>query len=177
MKKCEIEYLKEVLKTIGRCQIVDVREPAEYESEHIEGSLSLPLSTLHLDAAQFLRKDKPIYLLCRSGNRACQASDKLEKLGFSDLFVVEGGLQAWMRAGKKVLSGSRKVWSMDRQVRFAAGSLVMTGVLLSKFIHPYWIGLSAFVAAGLIFSGVTDTCGMAMFLAKMPWNKKKASYK
>ncbi len=121
-----------------------------------------------------LRKDQPLYILCRSGNRACKAADQLEKMGFSELIVVDGGLQAWMEAGKQVIRGERKVWGLDRQVRLTAGSLVMAGILLSKFTHPYWIGLSAFVAAGLIFSGVTDTCGMAMLLARMPWNKGKA---
>ena len=151
-----------------------MREPAEFESERIEGVLSLPLSTLGEKTLRTLDKTRPLYLLCRSGNRACKAADQLAKLGFSDLTIVEGGLQAWVNAGKHVFRGSRRVWSLDRQVRFAAGSLVMAGILLSKFVHPYWAGLSAFVAAGLIFSGITDTCGMAMLLARMPWNKKKA---
>ena len=173
MKKCQVEDLEEILKKTEECQIIDVREPAEFDSERIEGVVSLPLSNLREDTVRGLRKDKPLYLLCRSGNRACKAADQLEKFGFSDLTVVDGGLQSWVDAGKQVFRGPRRVWSLDRQVRFAAGSLVMAGVILSRLVHPYWVGLSVFVAAGLIFSGITDTCGMAMLLARMPWNTKK----
>lgn len=172
MKKCRIEDLEEILKT-ENCQVIDVREAAEFESERIAGAVSLPLSSLRENTVTSLRKDKPLYLICRSGSRACKAAGQLEKFGFSDLQVIDGGLQSWVDAGKQVLRGPRRMWSLDRQVRFAAGSLVMIGVFLSKFVHPYWIGLSAFVAAGLIFSGITDTCGMAMLLARMPWNAKK----
>ena len=57
------------------------------------------------------------------------------------------------------------------QVRIAAGTLVLVGSALGAFVSPYFIGLSAFVGAGLIFAGITDTCGMGMMLARMPWNQ------
>lgn len=174
MKKCQVEDFERVLKKNENCQAVDVREPAEFESERIEGVVSLPLSNLREDRVTAFIKDKPLYLICRSGNRACKAADQLEKFGFLDLYVVEGGLELWAEAGKPVLRGTRRIWSLDRQVRFAAGALVLAGVLLAKLVHPYCVGLSVFVAAGLIFSGITDTCGMAMLLARMPWNKKKS---
>jgi hypothetical protein len=65
----------------------------------------------------------------------------------------------------------KKAISLERQVRIAAGSLVLLGVIGSLLIHPYVIGLSAFVGAGLLFAGITDTCGMGMLLARMPWNR------
>ncbi len=65
----------------------------------------------------------------------------------------------------------KKTISLERQVRIAAGTLVLVGSALGAFVHPYWIGLAAFAGAGLVFAGVTDTCGMAMFLARMPWNQ------
>lgn len=171
MKKCGIHDLERALSANGHFQGIDVREPAEFESERIGAFLSLPLSALGREAAGKLDKNKPLYVLCRSGNRACKAADRLQELGFSDINVIEGGLEAWAQAGKPVVRGSRRVWSLDRQVRFAAGCLVIAGVALSKLAHPYWIGISLFVGAGLVFSGVTDTCGMAMLLARMPWNK------
>jgi hypothetical protein len=61
--------------------------------------------------------------------------------------------------------------SLERQVRIAAGSLVVLGTVLGAFVHPAFLGLPAFVGAGLIFAGVTDTCGMGMLLARMPWNR------
>jgi rhodanese-related sulfurtransferase len=65
----------------------------------------------------------------------------------------------------------RKYVVKSRQVRIAAGALVFIGAVLGYFVHPYFIGLSAFVGAGLVFAGITDTCGMGMMIAKMPWNR------
>ena len=61
--------------------------------------------------------------------------------------------------------------SLERQVRIAAGLLVVIGSALGAFVDQRWIGLAAFVGTGLIFAGVTDTCGMAMLLGKLPWNQ------
>jgi len=113
--------------------------------------------------------------MCRSGNRAKQAAEKLTSKGFTDIHVIEGGMTAWAGANLPVIKGESKVWSLERQVRFAAGAFVLTGVLLSVFISPYLILLSAFVGAGLMFSAVTDTCGMGMALARMPWNQASRS--
>jgi hypothetical protein len=84
---------------------------------------------------------------------------------------VEGGTIACENAGLPLARGT-KVMSLERQVRIAAGSLVLTGIVLGWLVHPYLIGLSAFVGAGLVFAGVTDTCGMGMLLARMPWNTR-----
>jgi hypothetical protein len=64
--------------------------------------------------------------------------------------------------------------SLERQVRIAAGLLVLTGSLLTAFVHHYWIVLPAFIGSGLIFAGVTDSCAMGMMLARMPWNRARA---
>ena len=58
-----------------------------------------------------------------------------------------------------------------RQVQIAAGALILAGVILSVTVNPAFLGLSAFVGAGLTFAGVTGWCGMAHLLALMPWNK------
>jgi len=71
-----------------------------------------------------------------------------------------------------VVRGKKSI-PLERQVRIAAGFLVLLGAVLGFFVHPYFIGLSAFVGAGLMFAGITDTCGMALVLAKMPWNQVK----
>lgn len=83
---------------------------------------------------------------------------------------MEGGTQAWDLAGLPVSRG-KKAMSLERQVRIAAGFLVFLGAALGFFVHPYFIAISAFVGAGLMFAGITDTCGMGMMLAKMPWNQ------
>ncbi len=69
--------------------------------------------------------------------------------------------------------GTTKVISLERQVRIVAGSLVVIGVVLGYFVHPWFVGLSAFVGAGLVFAGITDFCGMGLLLAKFPWNAQK----
>ena len=83
---------------------------------------------------------------------------------------VEGGTSAWDEAGLPVERGKEAV-SLERQVRIAAGFLVFVGTTLGVVHHEYWLGIPAFVGAGLMFAGITDTCGMGMMLAKMPWNQ------
>ncbi len=172
MKKISFEQFEQEFKAGSDGQCLDVREPAEYaQTRHGQFDLC-SLSDLSEKSVASLQKTKTTYLLCRSGNRACQAADKLEKMGFTDLRVIEGGITAFETAGRPLIKGASKIWSLERQVRFAAGSLVLTGIVLAKTMHPGFIFLSGFVAAGLMFSAVTDTCGMAMVLARMPWNQK-----
>jgi rhodanese-related sulfurtransferase len=86
---------------------------------------------------------------------------------------VEGGTQSWVQARLPVVRGKKAI-SLERQVRIVAGLLVLIGALLSYFARPYWIALPTAVGAGLVFAGITDTCGMGMLLAKMPWNQVAA---
>ena len=113
---------------------------------------------------------EPLYVICRSGGRGRQACEKFLQAGFSNVVNVEGGTTACVEAGLPVVRG-RKAISLERQVRIAAGSLVLLGAVLGWFVHPAFVGLSAFVGAGLMFAGITDTCGMGMILARMPWNQ------
>ena len=171
MKKISVEqFEKEWVHADVQC--LDVREKAEYRQIRSEKFELHPLSQLSETSVNQLNKDKTTYLLCRSGNRACQAADRLEKMGFKDLRVIEGGIGAFELLGKPLLKSSGKTWSLERQVRFAAGVLVLTGIFLMYAVHPAGIALSAFVAGGLIFSALTDTCGMGLVLAQMPWNQK-----
>lgn len=150
---------------------LDVRTPVEFEEAHIEGSLLHPLSQLNAgEIQQHLTNDKSAYvIICRSGSRARQAAEKLAAAGLRDLYVLEGGILAWEDSGLPLIRGSKTI-SLERQVRIAAGTLVLVGALLGFFVHPAWMALSAVVGAGLIFAGITDTCGMGMILAQMPWN-------
>ena len=83
---------------------------------------------------------------------------------------MEGGTSAWQSAGLPVVKG-KQVMSLERQVRIAAGALVVLGAVIGHFVHPGGFALSAFVGAGLVFAGITDTCGMGMLIARMPWNR------
>lgn len=174
IKQASVNEINEMLGGGGECQVIDVREYSEFNSERVADAQLMPLSNFEKHADE-IDHAKPVYLMCRSGNRARQAAERLAKKGFTDVHVIEGGMLAWTAAGLPVVKGESKVWSLERQVRFAAGLLVVAGVILSLAVHPYLIALSAFVGAGLVFAAVTDTCGMAMILARMPWNQPKAA--
>jgi len=152
-------------------ELVDVRTPVEFREVHVTFARNIPLD--QLDAAKVASgrngSTGPLYMICRSGSRGKQACEKLAAAGLN-VVNVEGGTLAWDQAGLPVVRGKKAI-SLERQVRIAAGLLVLTGATLGYFVHPYWIGLAAFVGAGLTFAGITDTCGMGMMLAKLPWNQ------
>lgn len=166
----EAKDLKQA-REAGNVRLIDVRTPAEYGEVHIEGSLLMPLDRLDPSAVKAGSGD--CVLVCRSGKRAAQAMDKLEAAGCGNLRVLEGGVTAWEQAGLPVKRG-KAVMSLERQVRVAAGLLVLVGVALGVWVHPGFLGLAAFVGAGLTFAGLSDWCGMAMLLAKAPWNRGPA---
>ena len=157
----------------GKIHLVDVRTPAEHGEVHIAGSALMPLDRLDPEKVREQAAGRPCVLVCRSGKRAEQARQKLAASGCSPLAVLEGGVAAWEAAGLPVERG-RAVMSLERQVRIAAGLLVLTGVALGATVHPAFFGLIAFVGAGLVFAGITDWCGMGMLLARMPWNRRAA---
>ena len=155
----------------SKALLLDVRTPAEFEDAHIEGSVLHPLSALDPAAVAALARDKSAcVVVCRSGGRASQAAQKLAAAGISQLQVLEGGVAAWEKAGLPLIHGKKTI-SLERQVRIVAGAFVFTGAILGAFVHPGWIVLPAFVGAGLMFAGITDWCGMALLLARMPWNR------
>jgi len=161
-----------------KLHLLDVRTPAEHAEVHVPGIHLAPLD--RLDAAELadaigLTKDEALFIFCRSGSRAKQAAEKLEKSGYTQCSVVEGGTMAWAEAGLPVNRGTSKVMSLERQVRIAAGAIGLTGALLAQFVDPAFIWLSGFVGAGLMFAGITDTCAMGMLISKLPWNQHGVS--
>lgn len=151
-------------------QLVDVRENSEVDTLRVDGALNLPLSRLS-SLADRIDRARPVFLLCRSGARAAQAASALHALGVKDIRIVDGGLNAWTAAGKPVVRGTSRVWSMERQVRFTAGSIVAVGTAAGLMFDARFFILPAFVGAGLVFSAVTDTCTMALVLGRLPWNR------
>lgn len=149
--------------------LIDVRTPAEFEGLHAKGAINHPMESMDIEVLKF-RKEDLIHVICQAGGRSMKVCQKLEGVGFTNIVNVEGGTSAWHSAGQPVVEG-KKMMSLERQVRIAAGSLVVIGAAVGQFVHPGGFGLSAFVGAGLVFAGVTDTCGMGMMIAKMPWNR------
>jgi len=162
--------LHELLQRDPSHVLWDVRTPVEYREVHATGAQNLPLDRIDPDKLKQSRDARrPVFVICRSGSRGKQACEKLRTAGFTNVLNVEGGTLAWEQAGLPVVRGKKAI-SLERQVRIAAGAIVLVGVGLGLW-HPAFLGLSAFVGAGLIFSGVTDTCGMAVLLGRMPWNQ------
>lgn len=158
----------------GRAILVDIREADEFARSHIIGAQSQPLSTWE-KAHLSVDPDADVIFTCRSGMRTAGACDRLAARVSGDAFVLEGGLDAWAKAGLPIATNADAPMEIMRQVQIAAGSLVLIGVVLGFLVSPIWFGLSGFVGAGLTFAGISGFCGMARVLMLAPWNRVRAS--
>jgi len=161
--------------------LIDVRTPAEFGEVHVDFARNIPLDRLDSKQVGAMAGEGPVYVICKSGSRSQKACEKLEAAGLGRIVSVEGGTSACIEAGLPVVRG-RTVMSLERQVRIAAGALVALGAATAGLCpDPLWqkvgAGLAAFVGCGLVFAGITDTCGMGMMIAKMPWNQACGSAK
>lgn len=158
-------------------ELIDVRTPAEFREVHAEFARNIPLDRLDPKAVMEGRNgnaEEPLYLICRTDNRGKKACQKFLDAGFANVVNIAGGTLAWADLGLPVVRG-KKTMSLERQVRIAAGALALIGAVLALTVNIWFALLPAFIGAGLVFAGITDTCGMAMLLARMPWNQVKES--
>ena len=174
IKTITADELHRRIKDGEKIELLDVRTPAEFGEVHAFNARNQPLDSLN--PADYLARrngnsGEPIYIICRSGARGERACREFHKNGFETVVNVIGGTEAWVNAKLPVVRGQKSM-SLERQVRIAAGILVLGVVLLSAFSHPNWIWLSGLIGAGLIFAGITNTCGMGMLIARMPWNQR-----
>ncbi len=152
-------------------RLLDVRTPAEFETAHIPGSHNLPLDQLPAYVGALRDAPAPLVLVCQRGNRAREAAVLLRSGGReAGDRVLEGGVAAWEADGLPLVRG-RERWSLERQVRGVAGSLVLVGALGGLFVARPLAALAAFVGGGLVFSALSNTCGMANLLARLPYNQ------
>lgn len=172
MKNCSVEELRNSLNG-GSGQLIDVREPSEFAVGHVTGATNIPVSKLG-SRLKNVEHWLPLFVMCQTGRRSAKAQQELSAMGFTAVTDVTGGFAAWRNAGFAYARDANARWSLERQVRIAAGSLVLLGVLLAFIAHPVFIFISVLIGAGLVFSAATDTCAMGMLLAKMPWNKQAA---
>ena len=169
MKNLSVQQSAELLSQKNSIPLIDVRSPTEYGSVHAKGAVNHPMESLDLAKIPCSKEDE-IHVICQSGGRSMKVCQKLEAAGFTNSVNVEGGTSAWHAAGLPVVEG-KKVMSLERQVRIAAGSLVVIEIAIGQFVHPAGFGLSALIGAGLVFSAVTNICSMGKLIAKMPWNR------
>lgn len=151
--------------------LLDVRSPLEFEGEWIEGARLIPLDELDARLDE-ISGQMEVVVVCRTGVRATIAAEALARAG-RRARVLEGGMNAWRRARLPMREG-RKRLPVDRQVQLIAGLMVLTGVALGTLVNPWFLAMAAFFGAGLTFAGATGTCGMALLLMKMPWNRPLA---
>jgi rhodanese-related sulfurtransferase len=154
----------------GDTVMIDVREPAEVGRESVATARVAPLSSFN-PAALELGPAKRVVVLCASGIRSAKAGAQLAALGGREVVNLKGGIGAWKQAGLPVSTNSAAPLPLMRQVQLVAGGLILLGAALGAFVHPWFFALCAFVGAGLFFAGATGWCGMAMLLARLPYNR------
>ena len=148
--------------------LVDIRGADEHARECIAGARNCRVGELtKLDAAA-----APVVFYCRSGNRTAVNAARLAAAAPCEAYMIDGGIDAWKRAGLPIKADRSQPIEIQRQVLLTAGSLVLLGVLLGQFAHPVFYALAGFVGAGLMFAGLTGWCGMAKLLGLMPWNRR-----
>ena len=152
--------------------LIDIREADEHAREKVIGARHLPLSKLD-EADLGLHAGKPVIFHCKSGARTMNNASRLAQKagGACEAFIVEGGLDAWKKAGLPVATDRRQPLELQRQVQIGAGSLAFLGTMLGVMVSPWFLVVPAFVGAGLMTAGVTGFCGMAQLLIRAPWNK------
>ena len=153
--------------------LLDVRSPVEHSAAHISGTKLIPLDELNPGSLEKERGTDgvPIYVICQSGGRAKRAVEKLRGAGVKECVLLEGGIQAWMDAGLPVIRGESRVLPLMRQVQIIIGLISASGALLALAINPRFAIIPLLTGCGLLFAGITGFCGLAVLLARMPWNK------
>lgn len=151
--------------------LIDVREAVEYARERIAGAKLFPLSQFSASKIEQYLDNKPFILYCQSSNRSYQAAQKLLEAGNSEITHLQGGLNEWKQQGYATKINKNAPIPIMRQVQIVAGSLVFIGTILGAFVSPWFLILSGFVGAGLIFAGISGTCMMANLLMKLPYNQ------
>ncbi|MFE5188730.1 rhodanese-like domain-containing protein [Streptomyces sp. NPDC056628] len=159
--------------------IIDVRTPGEYAGGHLPGALNIPLDQIQraLPDIRHAADRGDILVVCASGARSENAGRILAEHGVTAA-TLSGGTGAWAADGHELhrpQGAARATWGMERQVRLTAGVLVLLGLLLGHVVHPAFQLLSAGIAGGLVFSALTNTCGMAAVLAQLPHNRPRAA--
>jgi rhodanese-related sulfurtransferase len=163
------------LRAAGALELLDVRTPPEYASAHVPGAKLAPLDDLDVEALLARHKPgAPIYVLCQAGARAAKAIEQFERAGCDDCILVEGGTQAWIDAGLPVHRGAPSVLPLIRQVQLVIGSLSAAGAILSLAVNRWFAIVPLLLGCGLLVAGATGTCGLALLLAWMPWNRGQA---
>lgn len=152
--------------------IIDVREPYENKERSIKNSILVPLNSIDQEKIPEEFKNKKIIIHCQKGGRATKACEKiLSQNPNFDLYNLEGGIINWVNCGNEVECKSINKMSIERQVRLSIGTIIFIGSIFTVFIDEKFIFIPTFFGFALAFTAIINWCGMAKFLALMPWNK------
>jgi rhodanese-related sulfurtransferase len=154
-------------------RLLDVRTSGEFQGAHIEGAYNVPLDQLGEHVGELAHLHHPIVVVCQSGARASKAMERLAAAGKVNLRLLAGGMNAWQAAGREVMRPAAEKWSLERQVRLVAGSIVLASILVSVVV-PSARYVAGAVGAGLTFAALTNTCAMGAVLSKLPYNRGAA---
>lgn len=170
MSNCQIVSVPECLALMQqqRVQFIDVRDTQEYAHEHIDNALHKPLADLTADD---IAPDKVTIFYCQSGFRTQQAQPQLSTLCRDELYILQGGLNAWKKAQQATIRNPHTPIPIMRQVQIIVGFMVVLGSILGFTVSPSFHYLSAFFGAGLLFAGLSGTCALASLLMRLPFNR------
>ncbi len=153
-EELEVRYLRD-----RNLVLIDLRPPVEFRQVHVPRSLLVSPRNLSPTLAREHAGGNSlheVYLLCRNGKQARNVAVQLAQLGRMDLFVIEGGIEAWEVAGLPVIR-RRRSFTAEQRLRVAAGALVLAGTTLGLIVHPLcWI-VPALVGVALLVAGLADT--------------------
>ena len=150
--------------------LIDIRNPDEYARGHIPCARNLPLTRI-----ERVEGAPEVIFHCKSGTRTAANADALAQSTDAPVYLMDGGFDAWRKAGLECNLDRKQPLEIMRQMQIAAGSLILAGVLLGWLVAPVWFGLAGIVGGGLLVAGTTGWCGMAKVLALMPWNRRPAA--
>jgi rhodanese-related sulfurtransferase len=156
----------------GSVRLIDVREQDEFRRVHIEGAECQPLSGFDPRNVAAPADGERLVTICRTGRRSGSAAEQLHDAGAARVFNLQGGMAAWQSKHLPVAVDRSALISLTRQVQITVGTMVLATTILGVTVSPWFLLLTGFAGAGLIFAGVTDTCAMAMALSRMPWNRR-----
>lgn len=166
-----VDELKQIYDK-GSIVICDVREADEFEREHIIGAINQPLSNFENNNLNALSNGQKLVIHCQSGNRTKMSANKFSSLNLDEVYILDGGINAWKSQGCVTEKNNKAPLPLMRQVQIVAGFLIVLGVILGYTFNHNWFLLSGFVGMGLMFAGITGFCGMANILMLLPYNKQ-----
>ena len=157
----------------GTAQIIDVREPLEFDSNKLDAAINMPSSVFDVkNLDQY--KNKKIVLVCQSGGRANMILQVIKESGFNNVFVADKHMGDIEFDNKKARPTTSTVsWTVDRQFRMTLGMLLVIFLIGYNYFSHYFMLIPIILATGLVFTSIINKCYMRIGISKLPWNRNQ----